>query len=676
MSRHWTTVAVALALLTRVTVGLAGEPRSLDDLTEEETKRPAEQWTPDQIRAMGWTPYDCFHGVAGHPRAPTGLRWPMNDPVGPAMGACVSYSFMPDGLPLEPGPPPEGPTTFFTLMPAGSPAAVTAATATWSVASDVHFTLVTDGGGAFDAPGPAGLSGNIRVTSGAIASAGVLAHAYLPPFPGGVSSPGDVHFNHAFSWSTATPTPVGSFDVETVALHELGHSLGLDHMGTVAGDVMFPSYTGVKRTLTAGDIGFMTTIYGPAGHAAACTGACCHSSMVCSDDTEATCLGLGFTWQGPGTACPTGSLVRTAMHASGPVTHWSDPTLDCFAITRRGEQGCIPDVAIDAWTTSEEKTQQTCHQFDAGLPESPPIPAGFFEQGSQPFEGQVCLIGEPLGFTNSGQYGEADTLILRSSDPFDKCELPDPAEERTVDIEIVALSLRSIEPITVMVDGEPTQWDMAVDLSTVPAPLGTLTARKEHCNGGVYNSVLPVQPRFTFTKVAGPGLPAGETVVLDTGDPQFALPPVVLLQTDNPPWSHDLDPYLNLASGGEGCSGFHPGVEDADPQPGCDCNGNSIRDDCDIDDCDGSAACSDCNANGIPDECDPDLDGDGIPDDCDNCPDTPNALQADLNGNGTGDLCEPGTIPTVSEWGLMVMTVLVLTVGTVVFGRRRRPAAG
>ena len=36
---------------------------------------------------------------------------------------------------------------------------------------------------------------------------------------------------------------------------------------------------------------------------------------------------------------------------------------------------------------------------------------------------------------------------------------------------------------------------------------------------------------------------------------------------------------------------------------------------------------------------------------------------------------EAGPIPTVSEWGLIVMTLLLLTVGTVVFGRRRRPAA-
>ncbi|MCP4593025.1 MAG: IPTL-CTERM sorting domain-containing protein [bacterium] len=36
------------------------------------------------------------------------------------------------------------------------------------------------------------------------------------------------------------------------------------------------------------------------------------------------------------------------------------------------------------------------------------------------------------------------------------------------------------------------------------------------------------------------------------------------------------------------------------------------------------------------------------------------------------EYCEP-SIPTVSEWGLILMTLLLLTAGTVVIGRRRRP---
>ncbi len=36
--------------------------------------------------------------------------------------------------------------------------------------------------------------------------------------------------------------------------------------------------------------------------------------------------------------------------------------------------------------------------------------------------------------------------------------------------------------------------------------------------------------------------------------------------------------------------------------------------------------------------------------------------------------CGGGAIPTVSEWGLIILTLLLLTAGTIVFGRRRSPA--
>ncbi|MFQ5461125.1 MAG: IPTL-CTERM sorting domain-containing protein [Phycisphaerae bacterium] len=40
--------------------------------------------------------------------------------------------------------------------------------------------------------------------------------------------------------------------------------------------------------------------------------------------------------------------------------------------------------------------------------------------------------------------------------------------------------------------------------------------------------------------------------------------------------------------------------------------------------------------------------------------------------NGAAPICQP--IPTMSEWGLVVMTVLLLTTGTVILGWRRRTA--
>ncbi|MHC4066989.1 MAG: IPTL-CTERM sorting domain-containing protein [Planctomycetota bacterium] len=66
-------------------------------------------------------------------------------------------------------------------------------------------------------------------------------------------------------------------------------------------------------------------------------------------------------------------------------------------------------------------------------------------------------------------------------------------------------------------------------------------------------------------------------------------------------------------------------------------------------------------------------------DDC-NCNDVPDAddiaagTSPDVNGNGIPDECEAMGIPTVSEWGVLVMTVLLLGSGVVVL-RRCEPRA-
>ena len=52
-------------------------------------------------------------------------------------------------------------------------------------------------------------------------------------------------------------------------------------------------------------------------------------------------------------------------------------------------------------------------------------------------------------------------------------------------------------------------------------------------------------------------------------------------------------------------------------------------------------------------------------------PGTENPDQSDLDGDGAGDACDPPPVPTVSEWGLILMALLLLTMGTIVFTRRR-----
>ena len=95
---------------------------------------------------------------------------------------------------------------------------------------------------------------------------GVLAHADFPPGCSVVTNtlPKPVHFDDSeHLWVIGSV--VGGFDVETIALHEIGHILGLQH-SSVAGSVMFPtvSSNSTKRALTADDVGGIGQLY-PAG---------------------------------------------------------------------------------------------------------------------------------------------------------------------------------------------------------------------------------------------------------------------------------------------------------------------------------------------------------------------------------------------------------------------------
>jgi hypothetical protein len=67
----------------------------------------------------------------------------------------------------------------------------------------------------------------------------------------------DTALNTRFQWTTSGGS---GFDVETVLLHEIGHSLGLDH-SAVTGAVMEATYAGVRRTLHDDDRRGVTYLY-------------------------------------------------------------------------------------------------------------------------------------------------------------------------------------------------------------------------------------------------------------------------------------------------------------------------------------------------------------------------------------------------------------------------------
>ncbi|MEW6322495.1 MAG: matrixin family metalloprotease [Acidobacteriota bacterium] len=97
----------------------------------------------------------------------------------------------------------------------------------------------------------------------------------------------DVYFNTRFDWSVAPNGETGRIDLESVALHEIGHLLGLGHsaigeteLGATggrrvlgSGAVMFPIALGpgtiADRVLQADDVAGISDLYGTTAHLSA-----------------------------------------------------------------------------------------------------------------------------------------------------------------------------------------------------------------------------------------------------------------------------------------------------------------------------------------------------------------------------------------------------------------------
>lgn len=234
----------------------------------------SQSWASMYVEGTPLPPSDYgIYGTAWDPGANTASFRP--PPVGPG-GA--TFSLMGAGFTDASGwdPGHSGSTVDITTLgipgytAANYAADINSALNVW--ASPSLFTnlgQVADGGvnaGASQVTG--GHLGDIRVGAWGITSAGVLAHAFYPATEAiwglGGTIGGDVHFDTGWTWADdpTDTTADADFDFYTVALHELGHALGLGH-STVAGSVMYPYYGGARRTITADDIAGIQAIYTP-----------------------------------------------------------------------------------------------------------------------------------------------------------------------------------------------------------------------------------------------------------------------------------------------------------------------------------------------------------------------------------------------------------------------------
>jgi hypothetical protein len=177
-------------------------------------------------------------------------------PYGSWSGLVVSYSFVPDGTSWSGG------TSAIVgslgrYLP-GWRDSVRRAFSHWTVATGLTFVEIADQGQPFASLGKQqgdSRFGDIRI-GGVVspASPKTLAWTYGPPPSTTVA--GDVTFNLVHDWGKGV-------DVFSVALHELGHSIGLDH-STAPDSVMSAQYRGPLIGLGASDVTAAKLVYGRA----------------------------------------------------------------------------------------------------------------------------------------------------------------------------------------------------------------------------------------------------------------------------------------------------------------------------------------------------------------------------------------------------------------------------
>ncbi|HLJ98213.1 MAG TPA: matrixin family metalloprotease, partial [Gemmataceae bacterium] len=127
----------------------------------------------------------------------------------------------------------------------------------WAQQTNLNFSLVPDSGADIGSgnyqQGDPGF-GDIRI-GGFNFNSSSLAMAYLPPSINNYSVAGDIAFN------TGQTFNIGStYDLFTVATHEIGHALGLLHSDT-AGAVMYATYSTKMTGLSLDDTAAIRNVY-------------------------------------------------------------------------------------------------------------------------------------------------------------------------------------------------------------------------------------------------------------------------------------------------------------------------------------------------------------------------------------------------------------------------------
>lgn len=143
-----------------------------------------------------------------------------------------------------------------SLSDAQVEAAIELARKAWSDVADISFTK-TDQAGQVD---------SLDISFASIdGRGGTLAQAYFPDDLNPAIIAGDIRFDAAETWEVGDRLGAAAFDLVAVAVHEIGHALGLEHSHS-ADSILRPTISANTQFvgLSADDIRSIQELYAPA----------------------------------------------------------------------------------------------------------------------------------------------------------------------------------------------------------------------------------------------------------------------------------------------------------------------------------------------------------------------------------------------------------------------------
>lgn len=182
------------------------------------------------------------------------------------------------------------------------------------------------------------------------------------------------------------------------------------------------------------------------------------------------------------------------------------------------------------------------------------LPAGFFDRGSDRFEGRVQFKGIPIQTFQDYKVGDTDSIVERKSMP--KLRPPFPSRG-TIKVELVELSLASVQPIQIRIGKRIQRWNVKLLLSSQRPSSGEMTIVQENERGGVFNSEFRVFPVLKFERLGD-----GAERALDVGkmNPGPEGAKNITLHAESVPWE-TRPPKDSLRQSG----GFFAGVKGGQP---------------------------------------------------------------------------------------------------------------